>query len=141
MAIKGPLWFLAHSLDQERSRTALSFLSGRALDLGLKKTDATRGHLFQAVGAVQKFLDQYPGHLPTIKSNSPLNPYKPNGQVLKDWLKFIAANGGPYERASFGYNYNTLKGYLTAKYGGTRAGGGGGDNELEIAFRLVAEFL
>jgi hypothetical protein len=141
MAVKGPLWFLSRALDQERSRTHLSFLSSRALDLGLKKTDATRGHLFQAVGAVQKFLDQYPNHLTTIKSTSPLDPYKPSGQVLKDWRNFIAGSNGSYERASFGYNYGTLKGYLTAKYGGNRTGGGGGDNELEIAFRLVAEFL
>jgi hypothetical protein len=141
MAVKGPLWLLARSLEQERNRSQLAHLAGRALDLGLKKTDATRGHLFQATGAVQKFLQQAPQHINAIKLESPLIPYKPAGPILQDWLGFIAPSNGPYERASFGYNYTTLKGYLTAKYGGQRTGGGGGDNELEIVLRLLADFM
>jgi len=41
----------------------------------------------------------------------------------------------------FTYNYDTLRGYLTPKYGGTRQGGGGGDNEFEIVLRLMADFM
>lgn len=141
MAIKGPLWFLAQALNEERARTPLAYLAGRALDLGLKKTDATRGHLFQAIGATQRFFQQHPHHLAGIKAASPVQPLKPAGAVLSDWKKFIAANNGTYEKPSFGYNYTTLKGYLTPKYGGRRAGGGGGDNEFEICLRLLAEFV
>ena len=141
MALKGPLWLLRRALVEERNRTALGHLSGRALDLGLLRTDSTRGHLFQAAGAVQRFLEAHPEHVATIQAASPLEPYKPAGQVLADWTAFIAELDGTYGRGRFGYNYDTLKGYLTPRYGGTRAGGGGGDNEFEICLRLGAEFV
>jgi hypothetical protein len=140
MALKGPLSLLGRALVEERGNTQLGYLSARALDLGVRKTDSTRGHLFQAVGAVQRFLEAYPQHVATIKAASPLDPYKPAGQVLADWNTFIGANAGAYGNVKFGYNYDTLKGYLTPKYGGTRLGGGGGDNEFEICLRLGAEF-
>lgn len=140
MALKGPLWLLARALVEERNRTTLGYLSARSLDLGLRKTDSTRGHLFQATGAAQKFLEAYPRHVATILATSPLQPYKPTGQVLADWMSFIAAHHGTYGRGKFGYNYDTLKRYLTTKYGGTRTGGGGGDNEFEICLRLCAAF-
>lgn len=111
------------------------------LDLGLRKTDATRGHVFQAAGAVQQFLIAHPNHVATIAAASQIEPYKAKGVVLNDWLQFMAAQSGAYGRSQFGYNYNTLKGYLTNKYGGTRKGGGGGDNEFEICMRLIAAFL
>ena len=141
MALKGPLWLLGRALVEERNRTPLGHLSSRALDLGLRKTDSTRGHLFQAAGAVQRFLEAHPEHVGTIQAASPLEPYKPAGQVLDDWRTFLAGHDGPYGRGNFGYNYDTLKGYLTPKYGGLRAGGGGGDNEFEICLRLSAAFL
>jgi hypothetical protein len=70
-----------------------------------------------------------------------VEPYKPKGQFLKDWREFIGKRRAQYGRKSFGYNYDTLKGYLTRKYGGRRRGGGGGDNEFEIVIRLLAEFM
>jgi len=107
----------------------------------LRKRDSTRGHLFQAAGAVQKFLEAHPEHVATIQAASPLEPYKPAGQVLADWSAFIDEQEGAYGHGRFGYNYDTLKGYLTTKYGGMRTGGGGGDNEFEICLRLGAAFL
>ena len=141
MALKGPLWLLGRALVEERNRSTLGHLSARALDLGLRKTDSTRGHLFQAAGAVQRFLEAHPQHVATIKAASPLDPYKPVGQVLNDWKALLAEQAGPYGQRKFGYNYDTLKGYLTPKYGGRRRGGGGGDNEFEICLRLSAAFL
>lgn len=141
MALRGPLWLLGCALVEERNRTPLGYLSGKALDLGLRKKDSTRGHLFQAAGAIQGFLEAHPEHVPTIRAASPLEPYKPAGQVLNDWKLFLAGRAGVYGHGKFGYNYDTLKGYLTPKYGGTRAGGGGGDNELEICLRLGAAFV
>jgi hypothetical protein len=105
------------------------------------KSDSTRGHLFQACGAAQKFLQKYPHHRATINASSHVNPYKPKGAVLSDWVAFIKSQSGPYEHKRNGYNYTTLKGYLTPKYGGRRRGGGGGDNEFHMALRLVAQFL
>lgn len=141
MALKGPLWLLGRALVEERNRTPLGYLSARALDLGLRKTDSTRGHLFQATGAVQIFLDAHPAHAAAIRLASPLEPYKPDGQMLDDWRAFIEGHDGAYGQRKFGYNYDTLKGYLTPKYGGIRAGGGGGDNEFEICLRLGAAFM
>ena len=141
MALKSPLWLLGRALTEERRRTPLGHLASRALDLGLRKKDSTRGHMFQAIGGVQKFLEAHPEHIPVIYEASPLEPYKPEARVLADWTEFIQQHGGPYGRAAFGYNYDTLKGYLTRKYGGNRTGGGGGDNEFEISLRLCARFL
>ena len=141
MALKGPLWLLGRALVEERNRTPLGHLSARALDLGLRKRDSTRGHLFQAAGAVQRFLEAHPEHVAVIQAASPLEPYKPVGQVLADWTAFIAEHDGTYGQRRFNYNYDTLKGYLTPKYGGTRIGGGGGDNEFEICLRLGAAFV
>lgn len=140
MALRGPQWLLARSLTEERTRGRFSHLAGRALDLGLMKTDKTRGHVNQATGAAQQFLAEYPEHRPTIRAQSPVDPYKPTGAVLDDWLRFIGEHAGTYGQPRFGYNYDTLKTYLTKKYGGRARGGGGGDNEFEIVLRLVAQF-
>lgn len=141
MALKGPLWLLGRGLVEERNRTPLGHLSARALDLGLRKTDSTRGHMFQAAGAVQMFLEAHSGHVAIIHAASPLEPYKPTGQMLNDWKNFLRGHNGVYGQRKFGYNYDTLKGYLTPKYGGVRIGGGGGDNEFEICLRLSATFM
>jgi hypothetical protein len=127
-------------LDEERKASKLSHLSARCLDLGLKKTDSTRGHVFQACGAVQKFLEAYPQHKSSISASSPVDPYKPTGKVLADWKTFLSSHSGTgtYGQGQWGYNYDTLRGYLTRKYGGRRTGGGGGDNEFEIVLRLVS---
>jgi hypothetical protein len=142
MALRYPLWFLGECLDEERGRTQLGHLASRALDLGLKRTDSTRGHVFQALGAAQGFFDEYPKHKLTISRASPSEPYKPKGPVLSDWKRFLTTKKGEYGQARLGfqYNYNTLKGYLTPQYGGHRTGGGGGDNEFEIVLRLLAGF-
>ena len=77
----------------------------------------------------------------TIDAASPVEPYKPAGDVLDDWKAFLARHVGTYGRAQFGYNYDTLKAYFTQKYGGTCRGGGGGNNEFEICMRLGAAFV
>ena len=141
MALRGPLWLLGRALEEERNRSTLGHLSARALDLGLRRTDLTRGHVFQAIGAVQRFLEAHPEHVPTINAASPVEPYRPAGQVIEDWKAFLAGHAGSFGRRTFGYNYDTLKGYLTPKYGGRRRGGGGGNNEFEICLRLISAFI
>jgi hypothetical protein len=142
MALKYPLWFLGKCLDEERGRSPLAHLAGRALDLGLRRTDATRGHVFQAVGALQKFFEANPAMKNRARVASPVAPYKPRARELQAWVAFLHANSGGFgsSRLGFRYDYDTLKGYLTRKYGGQRRGGGGGDNEFEIVWRLLADF-
>jgi hypothetical protein len=141
MPLKGPLWLMGKCLEEERRRGKLTDLAAKALDLGVRRTESTRGHVFQACGAVQQFLREHPRHRAAIKVASPTEPFKPSGQLLRDWKSFIKSRSGSYERESFSYDYDTLKGYLTPKYGGKRRGGGGGDNEFEIVMRLLADFL
>jgi hypothetical protein len=141
MPLKGPLWLMGKCLEEERQRGKLTYLAAKALDLGVRRSESTRGHIFQACGTVQQFLREHPQHKTAIKAASPTEPFKPSGQLLRDWRSFIRSRSGSYERDAFGYDYDTLKGYLTRKYGGRRRGGGGGDNEFEIVMRLLAEFL
>jgi hypothetical protein len=140
MALRGWRWFLGECLKKERRRGPHHRLASRALDLGLLGADNTTGHIQQSCGAVQNFLIRYPGHRRTIRRASPSRPFKPRGAVLQDWQRFLSGKSGTYGRTTFGYDYVTLKGYLTRKYGGRRRGGGGGDNEFEIVLRLMAEF-
>ena len=71
MGLKSPLWLLAQALIEERKSGRLARLSAKALDLGLLKAESTRGHLFQAAGAVQRFLAEYPKHRALIAKSSP----------------------------------------------------------------------
>ncbi len=96
--------------------------------------------MMQAFGAAQSFLAKYPIHAATIRRAARTRPYALTGRLLDDWLDFVDSKTGQNGRKSFGYNWNTLRGYLTPRYGGDRRRGGGGDNEFEIALRLVAEF-
>jgi hypothetical protein len=75
-----------------------------------------------------------------IRASPPNQVYQPGSSFLADWQAFLAAKHGPYGRPDFGYNYDTLKGYLTPQFGGHRAGGGGGNHELKLCLRLIAEF-
>lgn len=144
MGLKGPLRLLARALADERRRPPppTAFLAGRALDLGLAKTDLTRGHLFQSIGAAQQFFD---GHA-AVRARIALarvddSPWHLTGTDLAEWRRWFATRTGTYGRASFGYNYDTLRHVLTRKYGGRTTGGGGADNEFEIALRLVARYF
>jgi hypothetical protein len=112
MALKGPLWLMKSCLESERARDQMAHWSSRGLDLGLLKSDSTRGHVFQACGAVQQFLAHNAAHCQTVKRASPFDPYKPTGAVLRDWKALIGSESGPYGRANFGFGYDTLKGAL-----------------------------
>ena len=67
-------------------------MARRGLNLGILKTDSTRGHMFQACGAVQVFLDQNPAHKNTIRNSSPVDPYKPTGALRTAWTAFLAGH-------------------------------------------------
>jgi hypothetical protein len=140
MGLKSRNWFFGKCLVEERKRTKLTFLSAKALDLGLTGNENTQSHILHACGAAQEFLTNFPRHKKSI-TQAPAEPYKLEGSILRDWLRFLLSNSDGYGRKSFGYNWDTLKSCLTHKYGGRCSGGGGGDNELEIVLRLMAEYI
>jgi len=142
MALKSKDWFLGRCLVEERARSKYCYLGARALDLGLRRSGKTAGHIMQACGAAQKFLEEHPEHIGTIAGSDPLEGFDLRGspQILRDWRQFFANKTGGYGRASFHYNWDSLSTYLTRSLGGVHVGGGGGDSLFEIVLRLVAEF-
>lgn len=143
MALKSKEWFLGRCLDEERKASALGPLSRRALDLGLKRSAKTAGHILQACGATQLFLEAHPKVKREIVESSPLEPYPLHRQpaLLKKWLEFFEAHSDRYGHTRYGYNWDTLETYLTQKYGGRHSGGGGGDSLFELVMRLMAQFV
>lgn len=142
MGLRSKEWFLGKCLDEERETTRLGYLSRRILDLGLKRTAKTAGHILQSCGATQKFLDKYPQHKHSIRAASPLDPFPldQNTKMQRDWIKFFRGQPHKYGHPRFGYSWDSLRTYLTNRYGGNHAGGGGGDSLFEMVLRLMAEF-
>jgi hypothetical protein len=141
MALKGHLWFLGRCLDEERARTPESLIASRLLDLGLKRAESTRSHVFQAVGALQNFYSDHPAIAADARIAPPYEPYALDPAECQVWCQWFGAKTGPYGQARFGYNYDTLRGYLTPHYCGDRTGGGGGNNEFELVARMLAKFV
>ncbi len=141
LALKSRQWFQDKCHNEVRYDRSLADLANRAMELGPGNVDNTTGHILQAVGAVQEFFEAHPEHLKPVQGSDPKIPFALQGQILEDWLEFFAPRHGKYGRGEFGYNWDTLRNILTRKYGGKTTGGGGGDNEFEIAFRLIASFL
>jgi hypothetical protein len=71
----------------------------------------------------------------------PFVPYAFAGTDKTAWNGWFQPKGGAFGQPRFGYNYDTLRGYLTPLYGGTRSGGGGGNNEFELVARMLAKFV
>jgi len=141
MALKGRNWFFGKCLTEERNRTEFTFLSAKALGLGLLGREHTQGHISQACGATQMFFSRFSDYKRTISRQSSVEPYRLGGNALRDWVSFVSGKSGSYGNQAFNYNWDHLKSYLTRAYGGSCSGGGGGNNELEIVLRLMAEFI
>lgn len=143
MGLKSKEWFLGKCLEEERKTSRLGPLSYRVLDLGLRRTVQTAGHILQSCGATQIFLKKYPKYRRVIRMASPLDPFPlhRHRKMVRDWLTFLRGQQGKYGHPRFGYNWSTLRTYLTHKYGGRHTGGGGGNSLFEVVLRLVAEFL
>jgi hypothetical protein len=142
MGLKSKEWFYKHCLREAKGYTAFAHLSWDLLEKGIGQKDSTRGHVTQAIGAVQQFLDDHAQHVQIIKDSSSTEPFdlRSHKKMHSDWCSWLAARSGTYGRPAFGYDFDTLKNYLTPNLGGARTGGGGGDDELKRVFRLVPEF-
>ena len=142
MGLKSREWFFGECYKQVRKKGKLEQLANKSLELGFKK-EMTGGHILQACGAAQMFLHTHPEYIPIIKRSPTRAPFKVTGQVLDDWLEFIGSKRDKYSygQRRFQYSWDSLRTYLTPKYGGRHRGGGGGNDKLEIVLRLMAEFV
>ena len=95
------------------------------------------GKVKQAFFGVQRFLQEYPHHLPLVE-NLPVDWFDVmDSDLSSDWLQFLdrfASEVNP----SYEYSIPTLRGYLPRSQGGTLVGGGGGGNQLKRVWPFVA---
>jgi hypothetical protein len=144
MSLKSKEWFYKLCLTEVGDFSTLSHMCWSVLKKGIGQEDQTRGQVTQAIGATQGFLEQFPNHRSTIRNSDPTKPFDigNHNAILQDWLVWFAAQRrATYGSRSFGYNYHTLRGYLTPSLGGRRRGGGGGNDEFKRVLRLMAEFM
>jgi len=141
MAIKSKEWFYKQCLEEYEKFSPLMHLCWTALKKGIGQQDQTRGHVTQAIGAIQGFLDAFPDHVDVIRASDPTRPFpiEDHAAMLRDWLTWFARKRGAYGR--FGYNFDTLRTYLTRRLGGRRRHGGGGNDEFKRVLRLLADFI
>ena len=133
--------FLAH-LRSSRAKLAKDILRIATNEDGNNNT----GKVKQAFFGVQRFLQEYPRHRPTaanlpIRNLSARNWFNVmDSDMADDWRRFLSAFG---QETSLDYRYSmpTLLGYLTVAQGGTRRGGGGGDNEFKRVWPLAGRAL
>lgn len=101
------------------------------------------GHLMQGFYAVQRFLQEYPQHIPYV-SQLPVDEAFPlvDSPVYRDWLAFLGRFRGESEPA-YKYDLATLvESYLNQPLGGTRRrGGGAGDYPFKIVWPFVGRLM
>jgi hypothetical protein len=98
------------------------------------------GHLKQGFYGAQRFLQENRQFIEPLSRSSLQTQFEFNQPLLDSWRLFLAQFGSE-ENSSFGYDFNTLQGYLTRQYGGHRVGGGGGDYPFKIAWPIVARLM
>ena len=99
------------------------------------------GHLKQGYYAVQRFFQERPDYRGAVSQVSLDDAYDIRGQVElhQAWLVFF--QDSEESDSHFGYDFNTLRGYLTPNFGGVRTGGGGGDYPFRLVWPLVARMM
>ena len=143
MALKSKDWFYKQCLREIKRHGRFCHLCWDILEKGIGQTDGTRGHVTQAVGVSQQFLASHSKFVATIKAADPTQPFdvSRNPQVRDALRTWLATREGAFGRSSFGYSYDTFKNIVTPGLGGTRRGGGGGNDEFKRVLRLMAEFF
>ena len=143
MALKSKEWSYKQCLNEIKNHTPNSHMAWVVVEKGVGQSDGTRGHVTQAVGVAQQFLEAHPQHIDRIKSADPTKPYDvAHDAILRnDLTTWIANQNGSFGRSAYGYSYDSFKKNTTATLGGTRTGGGGADDEFKRVIRLMAEYL
>jgi hypothetical protein len=142
MALKSKEWFFKQCLREVKNFTPLTHLCWDILEKGIGQRDSTRGHVTQAIGAIQEFLKAQRQWIAVIQRADPTKPLEitSHRQLIRAWKSWFHTKAGSYGRQSFGYNYDTLRHILTPALGGSPKGGGGGDDEFKRVLRLLAAF-
>jgi hypothetical protein len=142
MALKSKEWFYKQCLNEVKQYSPLCHLCWDILEKGIGQRESTRGHVTQAIGVCQKFLSTHRNLVEIIKAADPTRPFdvSQNTQVRGALRTWIAGRAGTFGPTSFGYNYDTFKNIVTPGLGGTRRGGGGGNDEFKRVLRLMVEF-
>lgn len=99
------------------------------------------GKVKQAFYAVQRFLQEYPAHRQFVASLSESEWFDVHESHLwSDWSRFLNDHGDEVVE-NYRYSMPTLLRYLTPSAGGTRTGGGGGDNQLKRVWPFVGRAI
>lgn len=99
------------------------------------------GKVKQAFFAVQRFLQEYPQHHSFVASLRDDEWFSvQESHLWGDWQQFLSDFHEEYNEAHQ-YRIATLMRYLTPSSGGTRMGGGGGDNELKRVWPYVGRVM
>ena len=120
-------------LEEQPSTVAQEALAIARNDDGNNNT----GKVKQAFFGVQRFLQEYPRHRAFVR-DLPIDEWfdVAESPLMADWQRFLDDFQAEANRA-YGYSIPTLRGYLTPASGGTRTGGGGGDNQLKRVWPFV----
>jgi hypothetical protein len=147
MPLKSKEWFYKQCLHEVKNYTPFAYLAWNLIDKGVGQHDATRGHVYQPIGALQGFFRQFPQHRATVQLADRTRPFnlRANTQILSAWVQWFAARHGAYDRPTYGYDYDHLRTYLRPWLGGNplqpgRRDGGRGEDEFKKVFRLLPEF-
>jgi hypothetical protein len=142
VALKSKEWFYKQCLREVKNYSPFAYLCWDILEKGMGQRDSTRGHVTQAIGATQIFLQGHEKWQRTIRKADPTKPFDiaSNPNMIADWKSWLGPKSGRNGRKGFGFNYSTLKNILTRTLGGRCRGGGGGNDELKRVLRLMVVF-
>lgn len=139
--ILGPSPLIPYARFLEVLRSSPEPLAQEILSIALNHDgNNNSGKVKHAFYGVQRFLQEHPEHLDFVAalpdawfdvSDSPLSAA---------WQTFLSQYEAE-ESEEFRYSVRTLIRYLTPSSGGTRTGGGGGDNELKRVWPFVGRLM
>ena len=99
------------------------------------------GKVKQAFYGVQRFLQEYPQHIQLVSALPQQEWFDvSDSELANDWRNFLRDYGQEVSE-HYAYSMPTLIRYLTPNSGGTRIGGGGGDNELKRVWPSVGRMM
>ena len=134
----GPAPLTAYGAFLDFLATHTSPVAGQALEIA-RNWDGNNntGKVKQAFFGVQRFLQEYPHHRAFVEALPDDEWFDvADSLLMPDWRRFLA-DFAEEANPAYGYSIATLRGYLTVASGGTRTGGGGGDNQLKRVWPLA----